>query len=392
MSDPRCVPESRTVLVGAGVVGTAILSAHLDAGLRVTLADQDSQAIERAIKSLDLDTARWAITRLPAIGGVLPAVSFDLQANRAPTQVPSQIPTLVIESIAERLDVKQTFFRHAESWFDHDTILCSNTSTIRLEAIGKSLVRPERLCGMHFFMPVAKRDAVEIIRTPYVTEQATDIVTKHVHRLKKQPLVVADSPGFVVNRMLAPYLNQAMSLLCGGVSAARIEAAAIAYGMPMSPLELIDWIGTRTTFDAGRVYWQAFPSRLDPSPLIASLVKKKRAGRGETGGFYDYLGGARSTTIASEVIELAARYHRELPAASDTQLVELLAIPMWIEAKKILAERVVTDTESIEVAMAGGLGYRPRGQWHAFFDGIGHDRILASIAKWSATFRSMSDV
>ncbi len=387
MSDPLSVPETSTVLVGAGVVGTAILSAHLNAGLHVTLADQDSLAIDRAIKSLDLDTARWNIEHLPAIGGVLPAVSFVLQGEHKR----GHSTTLVIESIAERLDVKQAFFRQAESWFAADTVLCSNTSTIRLEAIGASLARPERLCGMHFFMPVSQRDAVEIIRTPRVSDQAIDVATKHVHRLEKQPLIVADSPGFVVNRMLAPYLNQAMTLLCGGIAADRIEAAAIAYGMPMSPLELIDWIGTRTTFDAGRVYWQAFPSRIDPSPLIAALIKKKRSGRGESGGFYDYAGGLRSTSIASDVTELASRYHRELPDASDAELVELLAIPMWIEAKEILAEQVVADYAAIETAMAGGLGYRPRGQWHAFFDDIGHDRIRASITKWSPTFRSMSD-
>ena len=375
------------MLVGAGVVGTAILSAHLDAGLHVTLADQDSLAIDRAIESLDLDTARWNVKQVPAIGGVLPAVGFVLRGSPEP----AHSATLVIESIAERLDVKQAFFRQAESWFDEETVLCSNTSTIRLEAIGKSLFRPERLCGMHFFMPVSKRDAVEIIRTPHVSERAIDVAVKHVHRLEKQPLVVADSPGFVVNRMLAPYLNQAMTLLCGGVAADRIEAAASAYGMPMSPLELIDWIGTRTTFDAGRVYWQAFPSRIDPSPLIAALIKKKRSGRGESGGFYDYVGGLRSTTIASEVIELASRYHRELPVASDAELVELLAIPMWIESQKILAEQVVADDASIETAMAGGLGYCPRGQWHDFFDCIGRDRIHASIAKWSPTFRSMSN-
>ena len=141
MSDLLSVRESSTVLVGAGVVGTAILSAHLDAGLHVTLADQDSLAIGRAIESLDLDTARWNVKQVPAIGGVLPAVGFVLRGSPEP----AHSATLVIESIAERLDVKQAFFRQAESWFDEETVLCSNTSTIRLEAIEFVGNAPNRL-------------------------------------------------------------------------------------------------------------------------------------------------------------------------------------------------------------------------------------------------------
>lgn len=393
MSSPTTAAQAHTVLIGAGVVGTAIASAHLDAGLSVTLADQDPLAIQRALQQLGVDPARWEIRPLPAIGDVLPAMRIQRstagELTSSNTTTTASSPTLIIESIAERLDVKQAFFRQAETWFAGDTILCSNTSTIRLAAIGQSLAHPERLCGMHFFMPVTQRDAVEIIRSPHVSQPTIDVAIQHVNQLNKQPLLVTDAPGFVVNRMLAPYLNQAMTLLCGGVSAERIESAAIAYGMPMSPLELIDWIGTRTTFDAGRVYWQAFPTRIDPSPLIAGLIKKKRSGRGQAGGLYDYVGDTRSATLADDVLALAERYHRDLPRASDAELVELLAIPMWIEAQQILTEQVVGSRADIEIAMAGGLGYQPRGGWFDFFDALGLERIQAAIEKWAPSFLSM---
>ncbi len=373
------------VLVGAGVVGQAILKAHLDRGLPVILADQSTDALDRARASLATDRTNLGIERAAAIGGVLPALSFTPSGS---TPVSGK-PAIVIESIAERLDVKQTFLLQAESWFGDDAILCSNTSTIRLASMGQSLRHPERLCGMHFFMPVDRRQAVEVIRAPASTTATIEAVVDHVHRLGKQPVIVADAPGFVVNRMLAPYLNQAMTMLCGGVSGDRIEAAAIAFGMPMSPLELIDWIGTRTTFDAGRVYWQSFPARINPSPLIAALVKRQRAGRVEHGGFYDYADGTRSVNIADEVLALAEKYYRELPTFSDDELAQLLAIPMWIEARKILAENVVASPKDIEIAMSGGLGYRPHGEWFEYFQVLGNERIEQAIRQWSPVFSSM---
>ncbi len=383
------------VLVGAGVVGTTIAKAHLDRGIAVVLADQNDQSLRRAARELADHVDQWAIDASAPIGGVLPCVRFSLterlSLSEVDTRASAQLSTLVIESIVERLDVKRAFFQQAEEWFGADAIFCSNTSTIQISSIAASLTYPERLCGMHFFMPVDRRPAVEVISSPSTCDNTTRAAQAHVQRLGKQSLVVADSPGFVVNRMLAPYLGQAMTLLCAGIEADRIEAAAKAYGMPMSPLELIDWISTRTTFDAGRVYWQAFPSRIDPSPLIAALVKRGRGGRSSGGGFFDYEGGVKSENLSPTVIQLAANYHRDLPKIDDETLIDLLAIPMWIEAQNILADRVVDDFSSIETAMSGGLGFQPHGHWQSYFDRLGHERIERQTAKWSGILRTMAN-
>lgn len=384
-------PQERAhvVLVGAGVVGRAIMNAHLDVGAAVTLADQDPIAIEQAIATLSQSPAKCTVKREPLLGGTLHAVHLHPRGreNNTPQRVGRAI---VIESIAERLEAKRAFFHQAESWFGPEAILCSNTSTIPLSQIGSSLEHPSRFCGMHFFMPVEQRPAVEVIRAAGTDEPTVRAAQEHARWLNKEPLLVADSPGFVVNRMLAPYLNQAMLLLCSGVSAERIEVAARAFGMPMSPLELIDWIGARTAFDAGRVYWQAFPGRIDPCPLIAAMVKRGRAGRGSHGGFYDYVADTRSPALSEAACELASRYHREVGDVSDTSLIELLAIPMWIEGEMILDERVVEQPMDLETAMAGGLGYQPAGEWLAFYDRLGLARVNGAIAVWSSRFRSMS--
>ncbi len=227
------------------------------------------------------------------LGQCLPAIQIVSAADSSESSTP-----IVIESIAERLDVKRNFFAEAEQIFGDDAILCSNTSTLRIGAIAEKLNRPERFCGMHFFMPVDKRHAVEVIRSEQTTDSTVRVCGDHVRRIHKEPLAVGDGPGFVVNRLLSPYLNESMLMLGRGVTAERIERAALAYGMPMSPLELIDLIGIRTTFDAGRVFWQSFPTRVDPAPILPAMVKKKRFGRSVRAGFFDYEADQRSKGLS----------------------------------------------------------------------------------------------
>ncbi len=252
------------ILVGAGVVGRAILQAHLDAGVSVRIADQDASVLRHAVASLSLDPAQWSVIDSEPIGESLPSIVIRSGDDPSP-----HARGIVIESIAEKLDAKQAFFRGAETWFDADAVLCSNTSTLRISQIADGVRCRDRLCGMHFFMPVDRRSAVELVRTEETTAAAIDACEQHIRRIRKTPLSVKDSPGFIVNRLLSPYLNEAMLLLGRGITAEQLERAAIAYGMPMSPLELIDWIGTRTMFDAGRAFWQAFPRRFDPAPMLA---------------------------------------------------------------------------------------------------------------------------
>ena len=374
----------RVVLVGAGVVGRAILRAHVEAGLSVCLVDQDAASLDAALRELSLEQASWQVSRGQAVGD-LPAVFLSHRESKGPTG-----STLLIESIAEKLEVKQRFFAEVESLFDSDTILCSNTSTLKIAEIGRSFVASDRLVGLHFFMPVVNRDVVELVRTDATASTTLDACCKHVVALGKQPLIVRDSPGFVVNRILTPYLNQSMLLLCRGVDAERIEQAALAYGMPMSPLELLDWIGARTVFDAGRVFWQAFPTRLDASPLPAGLIKSGRLGRSVGAGIYDYEGGERVTALPSAVRDLCARYQREIVRYTDHEVSMLLAVPMWMEAALALRDGVVNSAAEIDLAVRGGLGYDREHSWLDYFDGLGSARIVAAIDQFAASDKCLA--
>ena len=376
--------RSKTFLVGAGVVGQAILQAHIQASKSVCLVDQSADALRQAIDLVQFNDADWEVSKQHQIHDELFAIELRHHQSE-----PDEDFAIVIESISERLDVKQQFFQAAESLFGTKAVFCTNTSTLRISDIAAGLECPENLCGMHFFMPVDRRSAVEIVRSAKTSSATVERAQKHVLCIDKQPFVVADSPGFVVNRLLSPYLNEAMLLLTRGIDPERIERAALDYGMPMSPLELIDWIGTRTVFDAGRAFWQAFPKRIDPSPLGPALLKSNRNGRAAGAGFYDYHEDQRSESVPETVRELIRSYTRQETKISDAEVQQLLTIPMWIEAALAADDGVVSRLDDFEFAMKGGLGFDPNSSWIGFFDALGSEQIVAACAKWSGQTSAM---
>ncbi|TWT56143.1 3-hydroxyacyl-CoA dehydrogenase family protein [Allorhodopirellula solitaria] len=395
------------LLVGAGVVGRAIAVDHLRAGVPVWLADRDEDVLrescDRVLEHSDcvaVSASPWG-SRLP-----LPVVHLSPTHPSAgePTaeSAPAGIPRwLLIESIAERLDIKQDFFAEAEQWFERDAILTTNTSTLSIASIAANMRSPERLCGLHFFMPVVDRPAVEIIphrsvpaateQRPGTTAEVIEACCTHARALDKTPLLVRDAPGFVVNRLLAPYLNLAMNLLCGGVPAETIERAALMYGMPISPLQLVDLIGPRTAFDGGRVVWSAFPTRMDPSPLLPAMVKAKLTGVASGEGFYRYDASGRrlERSLADRAAAIAQKYQHDQFAGfpesepERTALVaDLFAAVLRIEA--IAIERdAVADSETIHAAMRGGLRWRADGSHAGPTNCLTSDRAAQLASEFS---------
>ncbi|MEM8912066.1 MAG: 3-hydroxyacyl-CoA dehydrogenase family protein [Planctomycetota bacterium] len=336
------------MLIGAGVVGRAIARDHLRAGIPVWLVDHQSDALQAACDELTgIEQGIWMTASPWGARVPLPIVALSPSPNPDAVLMSSGAPSwLVIESIAERLDAKQTLFAECQHWFDRPPTLTSNTSTLSITQISETIEQPQRFTGLHFFMPVVGRHAVEVIPHAGTSNHAIEICQHHADRLSKAALLVKDSPGFVVNRMLAPYLNLAMWLLCGGVQRTTLREAALAYGMPISPLELIELISPATAFDGGRVVWQAFPDRLNPSPLLPAMVKRSR--RGEHG--WD----------APEVDALIERYrHHHLQTVdNDPALVaRMMATVMHVEASLIVQDDIA-DRPTIDGAMAGGLGWR----------------------------------
>jgi 3-hydroxyacyl-CoA dehydrogenase len=378
---PQSLPA--VLLIGSGVVGRAIADAHVCRNVAFCMVDQSEEALTAAARSFS--AAGIPVRSCPSpIDGLRSIVVGEFCPGDATT------PPIVIESIVEQADAKHNLFAAIQNGIGAAPVLCSNTSTLQIDAIaGSGLTAPGRVCGMHFFMPVHLRAGVEVVAGIRTDEAAIQRVIEHATLLGKRAIRCHDGPGFIVNRMLSPYLNQALLLLCRGATESQIERAALAYGMPMSPLELIDWIGAPTMYHAGKAFWSAFPDRIDPSPLVPALLKRKRLGRSIASGLFDYTDGRRSKLLSDETQELIETYRVEQREFTDGEVLLLMVIPMWIEAQNLLGEEIADSMATVDLAMAGGLGFTCHSNWSDFFGQLGQDRIDQAIECWQTEFRSM---
>ena len=194
----------------------------------------------------------------------------------------------MLESIVEKRPAKQALFAHIKPRLADRAILATNTSTIPIARLAAGLAVPGRFCGLHFCHPVRLRPLVEVIPGPATSPETMAAVVAHASSLGKLPLVVADGPGFVVNRLLLTYLNEALTMVTAGVPIQRIDAAMIEFGMPLGPLELLDEIGLDTALQSGIVLAEVFGERSAGSELLVRLVKAGQYGMKSGAGFYSY--------------------------------------------------------------------------------------------------------
>ena len=384
-------------LIGAGTVGRAILCEFLRSGFEVLLIDASEDALLLAEQEARRAFPDISLHRTVACVNNLPALRFKGR-EKATLEEPSW-PAIVLESIPESLALKQSLFEDLRKVMPAQTILASNTSNLRINDVFSPLGSDSRCCGLHFFMPVDKRPLIEFIATEF-TSPSTQMACEAIARsLGKAILLAADSPGFVVNRLLVPYLNQSLLMLERGVDANQLAEAAMHFGMPLSPLKLIDTIGIRTAFDSGRIFWQSFPDRLDPAPILPGMIKAKRLGNVTGGGFFDSHAlsprddetSMKLNPLALNPVALAviAKYKRESHGWSTEEVTQMIALPMWIEAAEVLATGIVNELSDVELAMRGGLGYdRPEG-FFGYFEAMGRERLLTQIETYGATFRGL---
>ncbi len=369
-----------TLLVGAGVVGRAILAEHLRHGLNVLLLDLNAAALRQAGEAVAQTTElQWCEAPSPLPG---------LAAIRLGKQLAGRWkPELLIESIPENLELKRSFFATASAELDASCRLATNTSNLRVAEVFAAVADRSRCLGMHFFMPVAERPLVELIPCDETAAASLQACRQHARRLAKDALLTGDSPGFVVNRVLVPYLNQSLLLLGRGASPELIAEAARRFGMPLSPLELIDLIGIRTAFDSGRVFWRSFPKRIDPAPILSGMIKAGRLGAAFGGGFFgpELQRASESDTAAAagglspQALAVIERYQRDERNWTVEEMIAALSLSMWIEAAEILAAGVVDAPAAIELGLRGGLGYCGEGGFFDFFDRQGNAAILEQL-------------
>ena len=356
-------PAQRVHVVGAGVMGGDIAAWCALRGLNVTLQDRAAELVEPALRrARELFDKR---ARTPAEAATTAA---RLRADVAGAGVPEA--DVVIEAIFENVTAKQTLYAALEPRLKPGALLATNTSSLMLETLAAKLADPSRLIGLHFFNPVARMPLVEVIRTRTTQREAVTAALAFARRLDKLPLPCASAPGFVVNRILFPYMTEAMLAAEEGVPFKLIDDTALAFGMPQGPIELADTVGLDVAQHVGQVLSDAFGS---PRPdVLGPLVEARKLGRKTGAGFYVWRDG---------------RPQKPDPGAARApeDLADRLILPMLNESVACLREGVVEDADLLDAGVIFGTGFAPfRGGPLNYARRRGIDAVVARLAALAA--------
>jgi len=256
-------------------------------------------------------------------------------------------------------------------------VLTTNTSSLSVTEMQNALQRPDRFCGMHFFNPVNRMPLVEVIRGARSSDEAISTIFALARRLEKTPIIVRDGPGFLVNRILAPYLNEAGYLLGEGARIEQVDRALVDFGMPMGPFRLLDEIGHDVARHAAATMYEAFGERLRPAPVMAALGGTDRLGKKNSRGFYRYEDGKEQEVDAAVYGHLGVTAQKSF---TDEAIVERCVYAMVNEAARILEDGIVDGAGDVDLGMIMGTGFPPyRGGLLRYADSVGARVILQRI-------------
>jgi 3-hydroxyacyl-CoA dehydrogenase/enoyl-CoA hydratase/3-hydroxybutyryl-CoA epimerase/3-hydroxyacyl-CoA dehydrogenase/enoyl-CoA hydratase/3-hydroxybutyryl-CoA epimerase/enoyl-CoA isomerase len=374
-------PIKRISVVGAGIMGQGIVAANLKRGIPVALGDALPEALDAGVQkvleevSFDKKTGGPNVSRAVKFAPLLHATANDQELAGA---------DLLVEAIVENAEIKKRIYARLEPLLSATALLASNTSTIPIRKLAEGLQQPDRFLGIHFFNPVRKMPLVEVIRGPQTSDETVATAVAYAKSLGKSPIVVHDGPGFLVNRLLFPYMNEALELIAEGAEISAIEKAAKQFGMPMGPITLYDVVGLDTAIYAGRVMWEAFPNRTMLSPIITNLVKQGRLGQKSGAGFFRYDDKQGRGRPDPELPKFLATYLRdEKQTFTLEQLTHRLFLPMLIEATRVLEEQLVRDVRDVDLGLIFGLGFPAfKGGLLFWADTVGAGQILDWIRPW----------
>ena len=394
------LPVDKIAIIGAGFMGAGIASIAVQHGSLVRLKDADHSRVAKGYAAVR-DVLKERLTKkqitkvqysdyMALIGGTVDYSGFGNV-------------DLVIEAVFEDLAVKHQVLRETETAIRPDAIFASNTSTIPIALIAQASRRPERVLGMHFFSPVHKMPLLEVITTHQVHPQVVATTVAYGKRLGKTVIVVNDGPGFYVNRILSPYINEAGLLMDQGVAVDLIDKALVDFGFPVGPITLIDEVGLDVAVKAGKIMADAFPDRMQPANSIQAVVSAGRYGRKSQKGFYTYDKEGKKGDVDPSVYSLflapgsiPVAKSITAPSATDVtrpddmpsaQIQQRTVLAMLNEAARCLSDGIIKSPRDGDVGAVFGIGFPPfRGGPFRYMDTLGVQIVVQRLEDLNARF------
>lgn len=369
---------ARGAALGAGTMGGGIAWLMADAGMQPIMKDLTTDALNLGLKQSSANF-QGALKRKK--------ITPD-EFERKQRSITAQLDysgfkkiDLVIEAVVENMNVKKSVFAETEKYVHRDTLLTSNTSSLSVQEMSEALEFPDRFAGLHFFNPVHLMPLVEIIVHDKIAPETIEALHKWVLRVKKTPVIVKDGPGFLVNRILMPYLNEAGFLLEEGVSLKDLDQAALDFGMPMGPGRLLDEVGIDVGVKVAKILHDGLGERAASSKLSSKMVEKGLLGKKSSKGFYLYDEKGKPTGANPEVEELLPKEKKKM---SESELQMRMFLPMINEAAAILQDGIVQTAGDVDLGLIFGIGFPPfRGGLLRYADSEGLDKIHNALKNFA---------
>ncbi len=349
----KAEPAQQIAVIGAGVMGAGIAQWASSRELRVILRDINPEAVAKGLagigKLYEQGVKRHALTRVEARAGL------D-RISPAATEVPLRTADIVIEAAVERMDIKKQLFQRLDHLAGPRTILASNTSALSISELASATTHPERVVGIHFFNPVHKMQLVEIVVGRQTAPEVVARSLSFVQQIGKLPVVVKDSPGFLVNRILMPYLIEAGYLFEHGARVEDIDEAMLDFGMPMGPLRLIDEVGLDVCNHVAADLASKFSDRMQAPGVLPKMMKDGLLGKKSSRGFYLH-GGKKDGDVNPQIDQYA--HDSACAALSRDLLRNRMVLLMVNESARCLEEGVVAEARDVDFGMILGTGWAP---------------------------------
>jgi len=339
----------KAAVVGAGTMGGEIAQVITYSGLPVVLKDVDQEMLDKGMKRARsiyqrrVDKGKMSAGDMESkLDLITPTLTYDEFGD----------VDIVVEAVPEMMEIKRAVFRELGEVCPDETIFASNTSALSISEMGAATRKPHKVIGMHFFNPASVMKLVEVIPGLDTGQETVDDVVMFSESLRKLPVVVQECPGFLVNRLLMPYLNEATKALGeGAATATEIDRAIVEWGMPMGPFTLMDMLGIDVCGHVGDYLYCEYGERMSPAPLFFKLIEAGRMGEKSGVGFYDHPGG-ESDVVNGMIEEL--RESGAVPTGTKFT-VERLMYPLINEAALCVQENIASITD-IDMSMVAGTG------------------------------------